>query len=177
MKEIEIIRSKRKALSLEVKEDCSVVLRAPLWCSKKMIDNFVSEKTEWLNSALDHQEKVMMNKPELDEIKIAELKKSAKEILPERVRYYSDVMNVNPTGIKITSAKKRFGSCSTKNSLCFSYMLMLYPPEAVDYVVVHELAHIRFHNHSKEFYKFIERFLPDYKSRERLLKEYFSNKL
>lgn len=177
MKEIEIIRSNRRTLSLEVKEDCSVVLRAPLWCSKKMIDSFISEKTEWLISALERQEKIMMNKPELNEAKIAELKKSAKEILPERVRFYSEIMNVEPTGVKITSAKKRFGSCSTKNSLCFSYMLMLYPPEAIDYVVVHELAHIRFHNHGKEFYKVIENVLPDYKSREKLLKECFSNEL
>ncbi len=177
MKEIEIIRSKRRTLSLEVKEDCSVVLRAPLWCSKKTIDSFISEKTEWLISALERQEKVMLNKPKLDETKIAELKKSAKEFLPERVRYYSEVMNVKPTGIKITSAKKRFGSCSTKNSLCFSYMLMLYPPEAIDYVVVHELAHIRFHNHGKEFYKVIESVLPDYRNSEKLLKDYFANEL
>ena len=79
-------------------------------------------------------------------------------------------MNVKPTGIKITSARKRFGSCSGKNSICFSLYLMTYPKEAVDYVVVHELAHIKYHNHSKEFYNFIERFMPDYKEREKFLK-------
>ena len=94
----------------------------------------------------------------------------AKEYLPERVDYYSRLMNVKPTGIKITSAKKRFGSCSGKNSICFSYYLMLYPKEAVDYVVVHELAHIRHHNHSKDFYNFVSQFMPDYKEREKLLK-------
>lgn len=80
-------------------------------------------------------------------------------------------MGVSPTGIKITSAKKRFGSCSGKNSLCFSFMLMQYPEEAVDYVVVHELAHIRHHNHSRDFYRFIEKYMPDYKEREKLLKK------
>ena len=87
-----------------------------------------------------------------------------------RVDYYSRLMNVKPTGIKITSAKKRFGSCSGKNSICFSYYLMLYPKEAVDYVVVHELAHIRHHNHSKDFYSFVSEFMPDYKEREKLWK-------
>ena len=72
-------------------------------------------------------------------------------------------MNIKPTGVKITSAQKRFGSCNGKNSLCFSYILMLYPDEAVDYVVVHELSHIRHHNHSKDFYKLISSVLPDYK--------------
>lgn len=90
--------------------------------------------------------------------------------MPERVDYYSRLMNVKPTGIKITSAKKRFGSCSGKNSICFLYYLMLYPKEAVDYVVVHELAHVRHHNHSKDFYNFVSEFMPDYKEREKLLK-------
>ena len=100
----------------------------------------------------------------------AEFKREKIGEMPKRVEYYSVLMNVKPTGIKITSAKKRFGSCSGKNSICFSYYLMLYPKEAVDYVVVHELAHIRHHNHSKDFYNFVSEFMPDYKEREKLLK-------
>ena len=79
-------------------------------------------------------------------------------------------MGLNPTGIKITSAEKRFGSCNGKNSICYSWRLMQYPAEAIDYVVVHELAHIKHKNHGKEFYRLIENFLPDYKNREKLLK-------
>lgn len=175
MTEIKIIRSKRKTLSLEVKENGEVVLRAPFWCSGKTIDAFVNEKNDWLKSALERQKKISENKVQLDDKRIAELKRSATILLPERVSYYSKLMGVEPTGIKITSAQKRFGSCSTKNSICFSYILMLYPQEAIDYVVVHELAHIRFHNHSKDFYGFIESVLPDYRNREKLLKEFFMN--
>ena len=175
MTEIEIIRSKRKTLSLEVKENGTVVLRAPFRCSRKIIDAFVSEKAEWLESAIERQKRINENKVRLDDKQIAELKKSAKVLLPERVSYYSKLMGVEPTGIKITSAQKRFGSCSTKNSICFSYILMLYPQEAIDYVVVHELAHIRFHNHGKEFYNLVKSILPDYKNREKLLKECFSD--
>ncbi|MBR0349094.1 MAG: M48 family metallopeptidase [Clostridia bacterium] len=175
MTEIKIIRSKRKTLSLEVKENGEVVLRAPFWCSGKTIDAFVNEKNDWLKSALERQKKISENKVQLDDKRIAELKRSAKILLPERVNYYSKIMGVEPTGIKITSAQKRFGSCSTKNSICFSYILMLYPQEAIDYVVVHELAHIRFHNHSKDFYGFIESVLPDYRNREKLLKGFFMN--
>lgn len=175
MTEIKIIRSKRKTFSLEVKENGEVVLRAPFWCSGKTIDAFVNEKNDWLKSALERQKKISENKVQLDDKRIAELKRSAKILLPERVNYYSKIMGVEPTGIKITSAQKRFGSCSTKNSICFSYILMLYPQEAIDYVVVHELAHIRFHNHSKDFYGFIESVLPDYRNREKLLKGFFMN--
>ena len=80
-------------------------------------------------------------------------------------------MGLVPAGIKITSARTRFGSCSGKNSICFSWRLMLYPPEAIDYVIVHELAHIRHHDHSPAFYALIEQYLPDWKVRMKLLKE------
>lgn len=175
MTEIKIIRSKRKTLILEVKENGEVVLRAPFWCSSKTIDDFVNEKNNWLKSAIERQKRFNQNRVQLDEKRIAELKKSAKILLPDRVSYYSKIMGVEPTGVKITSAQKRFGSCNTKNSICFSYLLMLYPQEAIDYVVVHELAHIRFHNHGKDFYSFIESVLPDYKNKEKILKDFFVN--
>ena len=60
---------------------------------------------------------------------------------------------------------------SGKNSLNFSYRLMMYPKEAIDYVVVHELAHIKHHNHSADFYKLIEQYMPDYKKRIAILKQ------
>ena len=80
-------------------------------------------------------------------------------------------MGLTPTGIRITSARTRFGSCSGKNSICFSWRLMLYPPEAIDYVVVHELAHIRHHDHSPAFYALVERYMSDWRDRMKLLKE------
>ena len=77
-------------------------------------------------------------------------------------------MDVKPTSVKINSAKKRYGSCSGKNSLNFSLYLMDKDERFIDYVVVHELAHIKHHNHSKDFYNFIAEFMPDYKERMKL---------
>ena len=88
-----------------------------------------------------------------------------------RVDYWSDIMGLTPTGLKITSARTRFGSCSGKNSLCFSWRLMQYPREAIDYVVVHELAHIRHHDHSAAFYRFIASVMPDHEARRALLRQ------
>ena len=79
-------------------------------------------------------------------------------------------MGLKPSSVKITSAEKRFGSCSSKNGLCFSWRLLAYPTAAVEYVVVHELAHIKHHNHSPAFYALIEKYMPDYKERQKLLK-------
>lgn len=105
---------------------------------------------------------------------MSEFRALAAAELPRRVEYYSEKMGLYPTSVKITSAATRFGSCSGKNSICFSYRLMLYPPEAVDYVVVHELAHIKEKNHSARFYALVERYMPDYREREKLLKKHRS---
>ena len=79
-------------------------------------------------------------------------------------------MGLRPAGVTITGAEKRFGSCSAKNRICFSWRLMQYPEEAVDYVVVHELAHILHKNHGKAFYACVEEVLPDWRARRALLK-------
>ena len=79
-------------------------------------------------------------------------------------------MGLRPAGITITGARTRFGSCSSKRRISFSFRLMQYPCEAIDYVVVHELAHLRHMNHSAQFYALIEQYMPDYKARRALLK-------
>ena len=87
------------------------------------------------------------------------------------MEYYSALMGLTPTALHITSAKTRFGSCSGKNSISLSWRVMQYDERAIDYVVVHELAHIKHHNHGKQFYALIERYLPDYKERAKILKK------
>ena len=91
--------------------------------------------------------------------------------IPPKVRHYAAIMGLRPTGIRITSARTRFGSCSGKNSLCFSWRLMEYPEEAVDYVVVHELAHIVHKNHGPDFWALVGQHMPDYKRRRALLRK------
>lgn len=163
-------RQKRKTLSLQINDDLTLTVKAPFFVTKQEIDKFVLNHTDWLEKKLGQLQEREKIKANLTDEKIAELKEKAVRIIPKRVEYYSHLMGLVPTGVKITSARKRFGSCSGKNSLCFSYILMLYPIEAIDYVVVHELAHIRHHNHSREFYKLIEKYMPDYKQRIKILR-------
>jgi hypothetical protein len=165
-----VVRSNRKTVSLTVNDDLMPVVRAPYSISKAKLDEVVKSNEKWLNNAIS-QKKARLNKYDLTSEEIENLISSAKQIIPSKVEYYSMLMNVKPTGIKITRAKKRFGSCNGKKSLCFSCYLMLYPDDAIDYVVVHELAHIVHLNHSKDFYNLVEKYLPDYKQREKLLKQ------
>lgn len=167
---IKIIRSGRKSLSLSVDDELNVVVRAPNNTNDALINDFVSKNSQWISKAIERK-KAYLSRVNITDNEVESLIRQAKDIIPKRVDYFSSIMNIYPTGIKITKAKKRFGSCNQKNSLCFSCFLMQYPLEAVDYVVVHELAHIRHHNHSAEFYSLIRRYMPDYKQREKLLKK------
>lgn len=166
--EYKIIRSSRKTVSIQVDADCNITVRAPYKISEREIEEFVSDKKEWLEKAVLKQMNRNRNKKEYtdDEIKI--LREKAKTVLPEKVKYYSSIMEVYPKSIKINSAKKRYGSCSGENNINFSLFLMDKDERFIDYVVVHELAHIKHHNHSKAFYSFVESFMPDYKERKKL---------
>ena len=169
--EYEIIRSARRTLSLEVKEDLRVIVRAPKRTDEKTVRDFVLRHEEWLKKALERAKKRAEFREETQSPqREAELQKAAAEYLPRRTAEWAKVMNLYPTSVKITGAKTRFGSCSAKNGICYSWRLMAYPPQAVDYVIVHELAHIAQKNHSSRFYALVERYLPDRKEREKLLK-------
>ena len=171
METYELIRSRRRTLALEITKDCRVLVRAPLRLSQAKIDAFVSSHEAWIQAHLEQQRQQMASAPPPPTPEeIAALKAQAWAILPEKVAYWSAKMGVHPTGLKITTARKRYGSCSGKNSLCFSCFLMNSPEAAIDLVVVHELCHIREKNHGKRFYALLEQYLPDYKERKKLLK-------
>lgn len=163
-----LIRSKRKSVSIQVDADCNIIVRAPFRLSQKELDKILLEKKGWLEKAIISQREKKKDVKEYSEEDIKLLRKKAKVIIPLKVEYYANLMQVNPNSVKINSAKKRYGSCSGTNNLNFSLYLMDKDERFIDYVVVHELAHIRHHNHSKDFYKFVEQFMPDYKERMKL---------
>ena len=98
-------------------------------------------------------------------------KERAKIVITERVDYFSKYMQLEYKNIKITSAAKRWGSCSGYNNLNFTWRLIMAPMNIIDYVVVHELAHIRQKNHSKKFWAIVEKYIPDYKLKRKWLRE------
>jgi len=165
-----LIRARRKTISMQVKADLTVVVRAPMKMSQSAIDAFVQSHQGWLEGALARRTAFLEAHPEPDAQALEALKSRAKAHIPGRVEHFSALMGLAPTGVKITSAKTRFGSCSGKNSLCFSCRLMEYPEAAIDYVVVHELAHITHKHHGPEFYAVVAAALPDWPARRALLK-------
>lgn len=144
-------------------------MRVPMQLAQSRVEEFVAQHEAWLEEKLREAQRCRPDT--LTEVQIAALKKKAAEQLPAKTAYYARLMGVQPAGVKITSAQKRFGSCSGKNSICYSYQVMRYADAAIDYVVVHELAHIVHKNHSRDFYALVESILPDYRVRAALLKE------
>lgn len=166
----ELIRSRRRTLGLEVTREGNVIVRAPLRTSAATIDRFVRDHVDWIEKAKARQRARLEAHPEPDEARREALLRRAREELPLKVIFYAQRMGVIPTGITITAARTRFGSCSPKNRLCFSWRLMDYPEEAIDYVVVHELAHIVHKNHGPQFWALVERYMPDYRARRNMLR-------
>jgi len=164
-------RSGRKTLALEVNREGEVIVRAPQRLSLSVIEEFVLSRKDWIMEKQQLQQNRAQAHPYPEGDRLDQLARRAEEILPGRVKHYAALMGVAPAGITITAARTRFGSCSAKNRICFSCLLMDYPDAAIDYVVVHELAHLRHHNHSPAFWAFVERILPDYRRREALLKQ------
>ena len=170
MTEYEIRYSSRKTLSLRVERDGRLVVLAPNGTSAKTIADAVERHRQWIENAKLRQEDRAARHPEPTAGELQEMIEKARKLIPEKVKFWSKIMGVTPVRITITTAKTRFGSCSGKNAVSFSARLMAYPEKAIDYVVVHELSHIRHHDHSKAFWAEVAKYLPDYKEREKLLK-------
>lgn len=90
-------------------------------------------------------------------------KGQARAMIHERVGFYAGRYNLKVSAIRITSARTRWGSCSRQNALSFTWRLIMAPPEIIDYIVIHELAHIIEKNHSRDFWSHVERMQPEYR--------------
>ena len=165
-----IKRSDRKTLSITVNKDAAVIVHAPLYTDNDEIKRFIEKNREWLKENITKTKRKNNEIFNIPKERLPEMKREALVYITERVNRYCEIMGVRHTGIKITTAKTRLGSCNGKNSLCFSVYLLNYPKEAVEYVVLHELVHIKHKNHGKAFYSRLQKYMPDYKERIKIIK-------
>jgi hypothetical protein len=99
------------------------------------------------------------------------LRREAQKIVGERVSYFSENMHVRPLKIHIKNNRSIWGSCTPKKTLNFAYRIVMAPPEIIDYVVVHELAHLITMNHSKRFWEIVARYIPEVPKKRKWLRE------
>lgn len=170
---VKIIRSNRKTLAIQINPDLSVTVRAPMYAPQSDIERILREKESWIQKHIEKIREQEANKKEIQGESVEseyltneEIKKLADKALqhiPKRISYYAKQIGVTYGKITIRNQKTRWGSCSSKGNLNFNCLLMLAPPEIIDYVVVHELCHRKEMNHSKNFWREVEKILPDYK--------------
>lgn len=171
---ITVIRSDRRSISLEITPAGEVLVRAPRRMPEAEIRKFVQEKSSWLTKHLAKREAdkaALETEGFFTEEEIKRLCKLAKQIIPEKVAYYARLMGVTYGRIAIRKQKTKWGSCSQDGNLNFNCLLMMAPPEVLDYVVVHELCHRLEMNHSARFWAKVEHVMPNYRVPRKWLKD------
>lgn len=168
---VQVIRSSRRTLALEVKADGSILVRAPMRLGMPKIRAFVAEQSAWIEKQLQKR-KTAQAVPRLSPEELDLLRKEAAILFPARAAIFASMIGVDYGKLSIRCQKTKWGSCSAKGNLNFNVLLMLAPPEVLDYVVVHELCHRKEMNHSERFWSLVEQVLPDYRARRKWLKDH-----
>ena len=168
-----IIRSRRKSIALEITPDARLIVRAPVSIKDAEIDSILRDKRRWIETKIGQvREKLKGFAPtRYNSAEIKELKHRALALFEERTAAYASCHGFRYKSISLSNASKRWGSCSSLGSLRFNWRLVLAPAEVTDYVIVHELCHLKEQNHSRRFWKRVEEILPDYRERNQWLKQ------
>ena len=166
--EYRVIRSDRKSVALQLKGE-QILVRAPRSMSEGAIRQFVDKHREWINARQQAIRKA--TGPLFTDEELEDMKSVARGLLHERLEYYAPIIGVRYNRVTVRCQKTKWGSCSGKGNLNFNCLLAMVPREVLDYVVVHELCHLKQMNHSKKFYREVERVLPDHRARRAWLKK------
>lgn len=171
---VEVRRSKRKSAAIKITAAMQIVVYVPLYVSDNEIERMVISKSKWIDEHMLKVQSTIDERSKLEKItfeQIKELADQAVEYIPKRVKYYAEKENFVYNKITIKNLVSRWGSCSTKGNLNFNCLLMLTPDYVIDYIVVHELCHLREMNHSEKFWAEVEKIMPDYQRAELWLKQ------
>ena len=189
---VDIIYRNRKSVTIKVMPKDKIQIIAPNKVSKEVIEKILNKNTNWvlskLNGFKDFDDSFMNRNYVDDEVyyymgKPHYLKESLKkwykiqseEVLMDRIDFLrkrsEDFRKIEPEIVKVKEQKKIWGSCNTKKTIYINSKISMLPVEAIDYIIVHEFCHILHMNHSKEFYKAVEKIIPNYKEIVVWLKE------
>lgn len=167
---------KSKRLRIIINSRGELVITKPFWLSQKKAWSFLEDKKDWILSTYNEMriDPISVLKNEEKEKENYKLYKSkAREIIKSRVDYINNkYYGFSYNNIYIRNQKTRWGSCSKKNNLNFSYRLIFLDKEALDYIVAHELCHLKEFNHSKSFWSLVEKASPNYIYWRKKLKNY-----
>ena len=189
--EYEIVREWRKSLRLVVKKE-KIIVKAPHFLPKSVIEEFVERNRAYIQKMTapprhffylskkipirscdrgwSMQDGIFFSDDNHRKNIESFLKEKAKAYIPQRVETLARMFGERYARVRITSARTRWGSCSARGNLNFTWRLMMHAPDVIDYVIVHELCHLTHMNHSKAFWELVESRMPGYRELEKELK-------
>ena len=178
-------RKNIKHVYLRVLNPTLIQIKTNIYYTLYDAKDLIQKKITWIENSISRLEEKSIDEDEflylgqrkkIEDFKIKNIdnyyKKEILKYLTDLVQEYSIKMNLIPTSISYRKNKRTWGSCNYKNGLNFNILLMKFPIELMEYVVIHELAHIEHKNHSKDFWNLVKEFCPDYKQREKLFKNF-----
>ena len=151
----EIIYSNIKNVYIQIK-DGKVIIKAPKRISKKEINRIIEQKTDWIQKSLEKEKKKIERRP-------LYIQEQFKQIVETNANELTKITGLIPNKIRIRDIKYEWGSCSCNKNITINYKLISYSENAIRYVILHELCHLRYMNHSKEFWNLVQRYMPEYK--------------
>lgn len=151
----QITYSKIKNVYIQIR-DGKVLIKAPKRISKKELEKIIEKKTDWINKNLERSN-------QKQERKILYTEEEFKRIVEENAKELIKMTGLIPNKIRIRNIKYAWGTCSVNKNITINYNLIKYSKQAIRYVILHELCHLKYMNHSKEFWNLVQRYMPEYK--------------
>jgi len=163
------LKSSKRAKKLRLTVGCSgLTAVAPYRLSQGIVESFIQEKAAWIIKSLDlFNKSIFLGKKECD---FESDKEKAMLFVKSRLEYYNVFYDFKYAEVRVKDQRTRWGSCSGKRNLNFNFRLLRLPQELADYVIVHELCHLKELNHSRRFWLLVEKAIPDCQSRRKKLK-------
>ncbi|MCK9578326.1 M48 family metallopeptidase [bacterium] len=161
-----------KRLRLSVNSDGEVKVIIPNWLPEKLAENFIISKVEWIIKKKEEFKKITGRSPKLGISDYKKNKEKARTLIKDKVIAINKFYDCKIGSIMIRNQKTRWGSCSGKGNLNFNYKIIFLPDKLADYIITHEICHIKEMNHSKNFWKLVAKTIPEYQFIKKELKKY-----
>ncbi|MCF7794913.1 M48 family metallopeptidase [Patescibacteria group bacterium] len=160
---------KAKHIRLALYPDKSIIVTKPFLCSQRTVEKFIISKKDWIQKKLQYFD-TLPKKRKFSREHYLKNKELTRKIVESKVDKYSKELGVKYKKISIRNQKTRWGSCSKEANLNFNYKIILLAEHLQDYIIIHELCHLKELNHSKRFWDLVASICPDYKKHRRELK-------
>lgn len=168
--DIIIIPGRRKSISLSF-DNGRGVIKVPYYANEDDVIKLIESHKKWYFEKIKVISEKKLCGPSADQLTREEIDLIIKKF-SEKVKYYANIMGVTYGKVTIRNQKTKWGSCSGKGNLNLNYRLYYMPEELMDYVIIHELSHRKFMNHSKDFWNEVSKYCPDYKKLDKDLNNY-----